>query len=43
VYGVVGSEQEGHDLARRLEPDLRPGGRVEVVRFDNGGARVEVA
>jgi beta-ribofuranosylaminobenzene 5'-phosphate synthase len=43
VYGVVGSEQQGHDLARRLEGDLAAGGRVEVVGFDNRGARVEVA
>ncbi len=41
VYGVVGSEQEGQELARRLEPELGPGGRADVVRFDNRGARVE--
>ena len=41
VYGVVGSEQEGHELARRLGAELGAGGRAEVVRFDNSGARVE--
>jgi beta-RFAP synthase len=43
VYGVVGSEQEGQELVRRLEAELGAGGRAELVRFDNGGARVEVA
>ena len=43
VYGVVGSEEEGQEIARRLEAELGAGGRAEVVRFDNGGARVEVA
>ena len=43
VYGLVGSEQQGHDVVRGLEPDLGAGGgRAEVVRFDNRGARVEV-
>ena len=36
VYGVVGSEAAGRDLARRVE-DL---GAAEVVAFDNRGARV---
>jgi beta-ribofuranosylaminobenzene 5'-phosphate synthase len=43
VYGLVGSEQEGDDVARRLEAEVGAGGRVEVVGFDNRGARVEVA
>jgi beta-RFAP synthase len=43
VYGVVGSEEEGHEIARRLEAEVAAGGRVEVVRFDNRGASVEVA
>jgi beta-ribofuranosylaminobenzene 5'-phosphate synthase len=43
VYGLVGSEQEGHVLARRLEAELRGGGQAEVVRFENRGARVDVA
>jgi beta-ribofuranosylaminobenzene 5'-phosphate synthase len=37
VYGVVGSEAAGRELARRIE-DL---GAAEVVAFDNRGARVE--
>jgi beta-RFAP synthase len=41
VYGVVGGQAEAEDVARRLEAELGPGGRVETVRFDNGGARVE--
>jgi beta-ribofuranosylaminobenzene 5'-phosphate synthase len=41
VYGMVGSEDAGRELARRLAPAVGPGDRVEVVRFDNGGARVE--
>jgi beta-ribofuranosylaminobenzene 5'-phosphate synthase len=41
VYGVVGSEREGQEVARRLEAELGAGGRAEVVRFDNRGARVE--
>jgi beta-ribofuranosylaminobenzene 5'-phosphate synthase len=43
VYGIVGSEQEGADLARRLEPEVGAGGRADVVTFDNRGARVEAA
>jgi len=42
VYGVVGSEQQGHEVVRGLEGELGAGGRAEVVRFDNHGARVEV-
>jgi beta-ribofuranosylaminobenzene 5'-phosphate synthase len=41
VYGIVGSEREAHELVRRLEPELGPGGRAEVVAFDNRGARTE--
>ena len=40
VYGLVGSEQQGQEIVRGLE--LGAGGRAEVVRFDNRGARVEV-
>ena len=43
VYGLVGSEQQGQEIARGLEAELGAGGRAEVVRFDNRGARVEVA
>ena len=38
VYGVVGSEAAGRELASRLEG---LGGAVDVVPFDNRGARVE--
>jgi beta-ribofuranosylaminobenzene 5'-phosphate synthase len=41
VYGVVGSEEQGRELARELEAELGAGGRAEVVRFDNRAARVE--
>jgi beta-RFAP synthase len=41
AYGVVGSEAEGQEMARRLEAELGGGGRADSVRFDNGGARVE--
>jgi beta-ribofuranosylaminobenzene 5'-phosphate synthase len=40
VYGVVGSEAAARELARRME-DVVGGGSVEVVAFDNRGARVE--
>jgi beta-ribofuranosylaminobenzene 5'-phosphate synthase len=40
VYGVVGSEAAGRELARRMA-DVVGDGRVEVVEFDNRGARVE--
>jgi beta-ribofuranosylaminobenzene 5'-phosphate synthase len=43
VYGVVGGEQEGLELVRRMDAELAGGGRVELVRFDNRGARVEAA
>jgi beta-ribofuranosylaminobenzene 5'-phosphate synthase len=41
VYGIVGNEQAGRGLARRMEAELAGGGRVELVSFDNRGARVE--
>jgi beta-ribofuranosylaminobenzene 5'-phosphate synthase len=41
VYGLVGSEAQGHEIGRRLEAELGAGGRAEVVSFDNRGARVE--
>jgi beta-ribofuranosylaminobenzene 5'-phosphate synthase len=41
VYGVVGSEATGRELARRMH-DLADGdATVELVTFDNRGARVE--
>ena len=41
VYGLVGSERQGREVVRGLE--LAAGGRAEVVRFENSGARVEVS
>jgi beta-ribofuranosylaminobenzene 5'-phosphate synthase len=41
VYGVVGTEAEAQEIVRRLEAELGAAGRVDAVRFDNGGARVE--
>jgi beta-ribofuranosylaminobenzene 5'-phosphate synthase len=43
VYGIVGDEQAGRELARRMDAELAGGGRVELVRFDNRGAQVEAA
>jgi beta-ribofuranosylaminobenzene 5'-phosphate synthase len=43
VYGLVGDEHAGIELARRMEAELAGGGRVELVSFDNRGARVEAA
>jgi beta-ribofuranosylaminobenzene 5'-phosphate synthase len=43
VYGLVGDERAGIELARRMEAELRGGGRVELVSFDNRGARLEAA
>ena len=41
VYGIVADEQVGRELARRMDAELAGGARVELVRFDNGGARLE--
>jgi beta-ribofuranosylaminobenzene 5'-phosphate synthase len=41
VYGVVGSETAGRELARRMEDVVDGEGSVELVTFDNRGARVE--
>jgi beta-ribofuranosylaminobenzene 5'-phosphate synthase len=43
AYGVVGSEAAGRELARRMEDVVGDGGSVELVGFDNRGARVERA
>jgi beta-ribofuranosylaminobenzene 5'-phosphate synthase len=43
VYGLVGSEQQGQEVVAGLEGELGAGGRAEVVRFENRGARVEAA
>jgi beta-RFAP synthase len=40
VYGVVGSEAAGRELARRMQGLVGSGASVEVVEFDNRGARV---
>ena len=41
VYGVVGSEAAGREVARRIDDLLGGDGSVELVAFDNRGARVE--
>jgi beta-RFAP synthase len=41
VYGVVGSESAGRELAGRMERLLDGEGSVELATFDNRGARVE--
>jgi beta-RFAP synthase len=41
VYGVVGGEGAGRELARRMEDEIGGNGSVELVSFDNHGARVE--
>jgi beta-ribofuranosylaminobenzene 5'-phosphate synthase len=43
VYGIVGSETSGRELARRMEDVVAGEGSVELVTFDNRGARVERA
>jgi beta-ribofuranosylaminobenzene 5'-phosphate synthase len=40
VYGIVGSEAAGRELARRMEELVGAAGSVELVAFDNRGARV---
>jgi beta-ribofuranosylaminobenzene 5'-phosphate synthase len=42
VYGIVGGEDVGRELVSRMTTELAGRGRVELVRFDNRGARVEV-
>jgi beta-ribofuranosylaminobenzene 5'-phosphate synthase len=41
VYGLVGSEAAGRELARRMEDVVGGDGSVELVAFDNRGARLE--
>ncbi len=41
-YGVVGGEAAGHELAARVEAELAGAGRVELVRFGNEGAKVQL-
>jgi beta-ribofuranosylaminobenzene 5'-phosphate synthase len=40
VYGIVRDEQAGRELARQMDIELGGGGSVELVSFDNRGARV---
>jgi beta-ribofuranosylaminobenzene 5'-phosphate synthase len=42
VYGIVGDEQAGHELVRRARDELGGEGHVELVAFDDRGARVDV-
>jgi beta-ribofuranosylaminobenzene 5'-phosphate synthase len=41
VYGVVGSDAAGRELAQRMEDVLDGEGGVDLVAFDNRGARVQ--
>jgi beta-ribofuranosylaminobenzene 5'-phosphate synthase len=41
VYGVVGSEEAGRELAHRMEEEVGGDASVELVAFDDRGARVE--
>jgi beta-ribofuranosylaminobenzene 5'-phosphate synthase len=41
VYGVVGSDAAGREVARRMEDAIGGEGTVDLVTFDNRGARVE--
>ena len=43
VYGIVGGEAAGRELARRMEDVVAGEGSVELVTFDNRGARVELS
>ena len=43
VYGVVGSEAAGRELAGRMEAVVDGEASVEVVTFDNRGARVDAS
>jgi beta-ribofuranosylaminobenzene 5'-phosphate synthase len=43
VYGLVAGERQGQEIVRGLAAEIGAGGRAEVVRFDNRGARVDVA
>ena len=43
VYGIVGGAAAGRELARRMEDVVAGEGSVELVTFDNRGARVEAS
>jgi beta-ribofuranosylaminobenzene 5'-phosphate synthase len=40
VYGVVGDEAAGRDLVAHMQRELAGSGVVEMVRFENEGARI---
>jgi beta-RFAP synthase len=40
VYGVVGDERAGRALSTQIQGELAGAGRVELVRFENEGARI---
>ena len=42
VYGLAGGQAEAEALAERMTGELEPGARLDVVGFDNRGARVGV-
>ena len=41
IYGVVGSDAAGRELARRMQDVVGGEGSVELVKVDNRGARSE--
>jgi beta-ribofuranosylaminobenzene 5'-phosphate synthase len=41
VYGIVDSEASGHELAERMQDVVDGEASVEIVTFDNRGARIE--
>ena len=42
VYGIVGSQASGEQVAARARAAVGPGGSVYCSRFDNEGARIVV-
>src|SRR3954471_8694162 len=42
VYGIAGGDEQARELAAALEPEVGAGGRAEVVRFADEGARIGV-
>src|SRR3954453_20974447 len=42
VYGIAGGDEQARELAAALEPEVGAGGRAEVVRFADDGARIGV-
>jgi beta-ribofuranosylaminobenzene 5'-phosphate synthase len=41
AYGIVGSDSAGRELAHRMQDEVGADGSVELVTFENRGARVE--